>query len=94
MNWIKFNRSEQFGENLKVETIYRIEYETNIGHDNDGKMIFENKVEYGIVGDINKSKGTNDEFTEDNITYYTEDLIPTLNQLLEEAKNDFYKNKL
>ena len=84
MKWIKFDKEEQFGENLKVGTIVRIE-----------EVVYpckEQTVRYVLVGHINESKGINDEFIERDIKYYTKDYISEINNTLEKAKNDFDKN--
>lgn len=49
------------------------------------------RTEYGefiIVGEINTSRGTNDEFIE-KITHYTEDFVETVENLIKIAKKDY-----
>lgn len=90
MKWIKFKKEEQFAKDLKVGTIVRIE--DHIYSHEDHKQRLERQIRYCIVGDINECKGTNDEYTEDGITHFTEDFISETQQHLEDSKINFEKN--
>lgn len=92
MAWKIFDHDEQFGETLEVGTIVRIEEDIYSNKNNIPKT--DRRVRYAIVGHINESRGTNDEYTEDSITHFCEDFIPEVESILEEAKKDFEKNKI
>lgn len=68
--------------------------EDNLDSLKEGTIAKTLEGEFVIVGKINCSRGTNDEFTKD-ITHYTEDLVEEMNQLLQKAKDDFiYSHKI
>ncbi len=59
----------------------------------EGSICRTDNGEFVIVGEINTSTGTNDEFTED-ISYYTEDKVELVKQLLKDAENDFVSQNI
>lgn len=85
INWQEFKDEEQFGETLQEGTIVRIQDEIYSPKDESTEI----KIRYSIVGKINESKGTNDEFVEDGITHFTEDFIPEIQAIFLKAKNSF-----
>lgn len=81
MNWKEYDKDEWFGELFKEGTILRLEY--------DSYPTFEKVIRYIMVGEVNTSKGTNDEFVQEDITHYTEDFIPKAEEILKDAKYSF-----
>jgi hypothetical protein len=55
-----------------------------------GTICLDTDGDFLLVGDINTSEGTNDEFTVD-IEYYNNDFVDEISEMLEKAKKQFKK---